>query len=191
MPSAGEPGGEPQKQDCGAAEGKEGSLHIHMEGGGVVCGAVELKPFGPWSRLEADCLCLCLYWAGQRELRRLGVHLGSLICRRFGTGPFSVDLNRTRSSTLDRWPRPCCTEGDKCRSNANQTLSAAVSSSDFDLDAPTAPVPCVLWPCVLFPKQIVKPEPEFSEDGKARQGEGVKVRPRGEGVEGRPARRQA
>lgn len=45
------------------------------------CGA---ETFGPWSRLEADCACL--YWTDERELRRLGVHLGSLICRRFGMG---------------------------------------------------------------------------------------------------------
>lgn len=50
MPSAGEPGVEPQKgeQDCGAAEVKEGgSLHIQLEGGGAVSGAVELKPLVP------------------------------------------------------------------------------------------------------------------------------------------------
>lgn len=86
-----------------------------------------------------------------------------------------MDLNRTRSSTLHRWPRPRCTEGDnKCRSNANQTASAAVASSDFDVHAPIAPVLCVLCPCVLFPRQIVKPEPEFSEDGKACRREGCR-----------------
>lgn len=178
MPSAGEPEGEPQKgeQDCGAAEVKARRGLCTSTLGVVECGGVcewggGAETFGPWSRLEADCLCLCLCLclsrAVQRELRRLAVHLGSLICRRFGTGSLILGGSEpntfVHTATLDRWPRPCCAEGDnKCRSNMNQRTSTAVSSSDFDVHAPIAPVPCVLCPCVLLLKQIVKPEPDFS-----------------------------
>ena len=109
MPSAGGPGGEPQKErDCGASWVKEGLSISTWDGvvwmcvDGCVwgCGA---ETFGPWSRLSKqtvttgrpsreDCVdeefILALSYVGD---------LGRVVDPRS-----SVDLDRTRSSTLPR-----------------------------------------------------------------------------------------
>lgn len=89
--------------------GRGGLLDIHaptfMDGGGFVCGAVELKPRVPGPD--------CPYWASQRKLRRLGVRLGSLIRRRFGTVVIlggsepNTSVHASSTSTPDRLLRPC------------------------------------------------------------------------------------
>lgn len=60
MPSAGEPGREPQKgeQDCGAAGVREGLEKSTWTDGGVVSGAVELKPLVPGPD-SGQTVCAC------------------------------------------------------------------------------------------------------------------------------------